>query len=328
VESEGNWEHGNNILFINEWESDFVKEKNIAPAELHRALEEVKEKLLVARSKRIRPGLDDKVLTGWNAMTIHGLLDAYAAFEEPLFLDMAISNIEFLEKNLIDKKVYRSFKGKRSPVEGFLEDYAFLIQAYLSLYQSTFNEDWLDKAKQWTEYAQDYFFDPSDGYYHFSSNQAEELIARKKDIFDNVIPSANGVMARNLFHLGIILDNQNYQAQAQKMVSQLGTLIESEPTYMSHWALLYSEMISPMAEIVVVGPQFIKVAQGLRKNYLPFSLLMGTSTSSDLPLIQEKSNPPDKEVTIYVCFNKTCKLPVHTLADALGQLPKDHLIVQ
>lgn len=326
LESEGNWEHGNNILFINEWESDFVRKNNMTPAELHRELAEVKRKLLVARSKRTRPGLDDKVLTGWNAMAIHGLLNAYAAFGEHLFLEMALSNIEFLEKNLIDKKVYRSFKGKRSPVEGFLEDYAFLIQAYLSLYQSTFNENWLTKAEQWTEYAQNYFYDPSDGYYHFSSNQAEELIARKKDIFDNVIPSANGVMARNLFHLGIILDNENYQAQAQKMVSQLGALIESEPTYMSHWALLYSELISPMAEIVVVGPQLIQVAEDLRKHYLPFSLLMGTTTSSDLPLIQEKSNPTDKEVTIYVCFNKTCKLPVHTLADALRQLPEDHYI--
>lgn len=320
---DGNWEHGNNILFIEKPESDFAKEKSITRAGLHKALEEAKKKLLEARSHRVRPGLDDKVLTGWNAMTIHGLLDAYAAFGEESFLEMAISNIGFLEKNLIDKKVYRSFKGKRSPVEGFLEDYAFLIQAYLSLYHSTFNEGWLAKAKQWTEYAQVNFFDPSDGYYHFSSHRAEELIARKKDIFDNVIPSANGVMARNLFHLGIILDDEKYKSQAQKMTSSLQKLIESEPTYMSHWAILYAEMTSPMAEIVIVSPQLKLTANDLRRNYLPFGLLMGTSTSSELPLIKEKVNPPDQEATIYVCFNKTCKLPVHTIEAALRQLPND-----
>ena len=326
VVSDGNWEHGNNILFIQAWESDFLKEKNITAAELHKALVEVKEQLLQARSKRVRPGLDDKVLTGWNAMTIHGLLDAYAAFGEASFLQMAISNMEFLEKNLIEVKVHRSFKNKRSPVEGFLEDYAFLIQAYISLYQSTFNEDWLDKAQNWVTYTDKHFYDTLDGYYHFSSNQAEDLIARKKEIFDNVIPAANGVMARNLFHLGIMLDNEDYKSRAQQMVSQLGALIESEPAYMSHWAMVYSEMTSPMAEIVVVSPQLLKVAANLRKNYLPFGLLMGTANSSDLPLIKEKVNPKDKEATIYVCFNKTCKLPVHTIEEALKQLPADHLV--
>ncbi len=328
VESNGNWEHDNNILFIKAWENDFIKENNITQIQLHETLQEAKKQLLKARSSRVRPGLDDKVLTGWNAMTIYGLLDAYAAFSDPSFLKMAIANIEFLENNLIENKVYRSHKGKRSPVEGFLEDYAFLIQAYVALYQVTFNESWLDKAQHWMTYTENYFYDIADGYYHFSSKQAEDLIARKKEIFDNVIPAANGVMARNLFHLGILLDNEHYKQRAQQMVSQLGALIESEPAYMSNWAMLYAEMTSPMAEIVIVSPQLEEVARALRKKYLPFGLLMGTATSSDLPLLKEKINPKDKEATIYVCFNKTCKLPVHTVEDAMKQLPVDHQINQ
>ena len=322
LSEEGNWEHENNILFIETFEDDFIKSHKITGDQLYKELEIAKNKLLKARNERIRPGLDDKVLTGWNAMTIHGLLDAYAAFGVESFLELAMANIQFLERNLIDDKVYRSFKGKRSPVGGFLEDYAFLIQAYISLYQTTFDESWLTKAQRWADYTQKNFYDNKEGYFHFSGNEAEELIARKKEIFDNVIPSSNGVMARNLYHLGILLDNEVYKTQAQTMISQLSELVETEPTYMSHWAILYSEMTSPMAEIVIVSPKLKSVAGSLRKNYLPFSLFMGTTTYSELPLMKEKVNPAGNEATIYVCFNKTCKLPVHTVSDALKQLPQ------
>lgn len=316
----GNWEHGKNILFIDQWEDDFIKTHQLTKEQLHSELSIAKEKLLKVRDNRVKPGLDDKVLTGWNAMTIQGLLDAYAAFGDEAFLKLATNNMAFLEKNLIEQKVYRSFKGKRSTVEGFLEDYAFLIQAYIALYQSTFDEHWLTKANAWMDYTQTHFYDEQEGYFHFSGNNAEKLIARKKEIFDNVIPSSNGVMARNLFHLGILLDNSDYQSQAQKMLSQINELVIGEPAYMSHWGILYSEMVSPMAEIVIVSPQLTSVAKELRKNYLPFSLLMGTESQSELPLIVEKVNPDGNEATIYVCFNKTCKLPVHTVKEALEQI--------
>ncbi len=319
----GNWEHGNNILFIEKWEDDFIKEHQLTKEQLHAELKATKEKLLKVRNKRIRPGLDDKILTGWNAMTIQGLLDAYSAFGDDTFLELAINNMLFLEKNLMDEKVYRSYREQRSSTEGFLEDYAFLIQAYISLYQNTFDEAWLTKAEKWMDYTQSHFYDPKEGYFHFSGNKAEKLIARKKEIFDNVIPSSNGVMASNLFHLGIMLDKANDQLQAQKMVSQISEVIVGEPAYMSNWAILYSEITSPMAEIVVVSPKLEVIAKELRKNYLPFSLLMGTKTQSELPLLVEKVNPKGKEATIYVCFNKTCKLPVHTVKQALEQIPKN-----
>jgi len=320
ITDQGNWEHGNNILFVEKWEEEFIQNHKISREQLHTELAIAKAKLLSARNERIRPGLDDKVLTGWNAMTIHGLLDAYAAFGDESFLNLAVNNIHFLEKNLIDKKIFRSFKGKRSPVEGFLEDYAFIIQAYLSLYHSTFDEVWLDKADRWAAYTQTNFYDNKEGYYHFTGNKAEELIARKKEIFDNVIPSSNGVMARNLFHLGILLDNKEYKVQAQQMVAKIHELIESEPAYMSHWAMLYAEMIAPMAEVVVVSPELNAVSKQWRENYVPFSLIMGTKSNSDLPLLREKVNPDGKDATIYVCYNSVCKLPVHTVNEALGQL--------
>src|SRR5260221_10315235 len=146
ITRDGNWEHGRNIL--NRAEQDPGK----APSE--------KEKLMEVRNLRVRPGLDDKILTGWNAMTVQGLIDAYRTFGEPQFLFLSEANIRFLEKNLIHEgKLYRSFKNKRSATEGFLEDYAFLIQAYTALYQSTFDEAYVQKASEWSGHALTNFFD-------------------------------------------------------------------------------------------------------------------------------------------------------------------------
>ncbi|MEJ0032604.1 MAG: hypothetical protein WDO15_20615 [Bacteroidota bacterium] len=108
--------------------------------------------------------------------------------------------MSFIEDKMMnDGKIYRSYKSKRSTTEGFLEDYAFMIQAYVSLYQVTSDESWLTKSKKMCESVVTNFFDESDGYFHYTSSEAEKLIARKKEIFDNVIPASNSVMATNLF---------------------------------------------------------------------------------------------------------------------------------
>jgi uncharacterized protein len=308
VTREGNWQegHGRNIL------------KRESENEINPALKEINERLLMARSKRIRPGLDDKILTGWNAMTIHGLIDAYKAFGNSQFLNLAERAISFIEVNLIhENKIYRSFKNTRSTTTGFLDDYAFLIQAYTSLYQVTFNEKYIKQAERWCKSTLSEFFDAEEGYFYFNSNLAEQLIARKKEIFDNVIPSSNAVMARNLYHVGIILDKPEWQERALQMAQRLANLIQSEPVYMSHWAVLATEMAKGMAEVVMLGKAIEPMRKELQQNYLPFALVMGTSAKSNLPLITGRET--EKE-TIYVCYQKACQLPVNTVAEALGQI--------
>ncbi len=308
---EGNWEHGRNIL-----RKSPDTQESVEPLEII----EQKKKLLSERAKRIRPGLDDKILTGWNAMTIQGLIDAYKAFQHEKFLTLAHQAILFIEINLIaDGKVFRVFKNKHSETEGFLEDYAFLIQAYTSLYQITFNEEWLNKATHWCDYVQEHFYDAKEGYFHFASNTAESLIARKKEIFDNVIPSSNSVMARNLFTLGIILDREDLKHQATEMVSKLSHLVTSEPGYMCHWAVLLSEMVSTPAEIVISGNKAHELREELHTHYFPFSVMVGSTGKSELPLLQGRE-PKNNQTLIYVCRNKTCQLPVSTVADAIEQL--------
>jgi uncharacterized protein YyaL (SSP411 family) len=251
---------------------------------------------------------------------IKGLADAYKAFGDDLFITLALKNIAFIEENLIENGIiYRSFKNKHSHTEGFLEDYAFLIQAYTALYQVTFNEAWLRKANVWCNFIVANFFDRKEGYFHFSSKTAEKLIARKKEIFDNVISSSNSVMARNLYHLGILLDHKEWREMATTMIAKLASVAESEPGYMSHWGILFEEITKEMAEVVIVGKDAEKIRKELHTHYLPFTITLGTVDRSTLPLFKGR-DARDEQTRIYVCFNKTCKLPVNRVEDALAQL--------
>ncbi len=305
---EGNWEHGMNILTR---EIDQPLDERIM---------EAKKRLFTYREKKIRPMLDDKILTGWNAMTVQGLVDCYKAFGDAMFLDLALKNISFLEKNLIhDGKAYRAYKNKSSTTEGFLEDYAFLIQAYASLYQVTFQESFLFNAEQWTNYVLTNFLDPKEKYFHFSSQAAEQLIARKKEVFDNVIPSSNSVMARNLFRLGTLLDKNEWKQMAVDMTSRLSGIISTEPVYMSNWGILFSEIAYGLNEIVIVGEQLEEMRKEIQTNYFPFAMALGTRLKSNLSLLEGREGKLGKTM-IYVCRNKVCQLPVDNVKEAIHQI--------
>jgi hypothetical protein len=307
----GNWEHGRNI-FYRSFESTGAEETESFAA--------LKKKLLVIRNKRIHPGLDDKIITGWNAMTITGLTDAYKAFGDQQFLKLALDAISFLEAYLMeDGKVYRTYKNKHSDTEAFLEDYAYLIQAYAALYQVTYNEGWLHKAEKWCQYAVNNFYDNADGFFHFSSASAEQLIAKKKEVFDNVIPASNSVMARNLHMLGTLLDQNEWKEMASKMVLKLSAMILSEPGYMSNWGIALLELKQGLSEIVVSGEDALTSCHQIQKHFLPFTVTAGTNTSSELALLNGREAIAGRTL-IYVCKNQVCKLPVEKPEDAIAQL--------
>ncbi|HTH55391.1 MAG TPA: thioredoxin domain-containing protein [Cyclobacteriaceae bacterium] len=311
--AEGNWEHGYNILV-----RELGERKPAA-----RALKAM-EKMFAYRETKVRPLLDDKILTSWNAMTVQGLVDCYKAFGDSMFLDTGLKNISFIEAKLIDQgQVFRAFRNKRSNTEGFLEDYAFLIQAYTSLYQVTFNEDLLGRAEKWTNYVIDNFYDEKENYFHFASSASEKLIARKKEIFDNVIPASNSVMARCLFHLGTILDKEEWKLIAIKMCSKLSSIISSEPTYMSNWGILFSEISERLNEIVISGTELEKMQREIQAVYLPFAIYAGTKSSSRLALLEGREHKGGK-TKIYVCRNKVCHVPVESSAAAIDLVKEDN----
>lgn len=320
IKEEGNWEPQKNILMRVQTEDDFLKKHGLTSNVWKEKLQRAKDTLVAVRDKRIKPGLDDKVITSWNAMTVTGLVDAYKALGDRKFLSAALRNMQFIENELAEGlTLYRSYKNKRSHVKGFLDDYAYVIQASLSLYQVTFDEYWIQRARALAEYTIEHFLDDSDGFFRYARKDAEKLIAVQKEIFDNVIPASNSVMTQNLLHLGILWDEQKFRNLSESMMLSLSHLITSEPNYMSNWGIAYAEMKKGMAEVAFVGREAKEACEKLHGSFQPFVLTMGSETESDLPLLQGKTSA-DHALTIFVCYNKTCQRPVHTVTEAIQQI--------
>ncbi|UPL48103.1 thioredoxin domain-containing protein [Hymenobacter sublimis] len=318
--AEGNWEHGVNILHRSTPDAAFAQAHQLPPEVLAEQAQGWRQKLLVARAARVRPALDDKILTGWNALALQGLLDAYRAFAEPQFLALALRNARFLRTHLCtDQGLHRNYKNGRATIPAFLEDYALLIQAYLSLYEATFAEEWLREADRLKAYVLDHFLDSQENLFFFTADNGETLIARKKELFDNVIPASNSVMARNLHRLGLHLENGQYLELAATMLQQVLPLVVHEPQSMANWAGLYTTLLRPAAEIAIVGPEAEDFRKELSRRYLPHAVVSGGSAGSSLPLLQDRT-ARNGQTTIYVCFNRACQQPVHSVAEALAQL--------
>jgi uncharacterized protein len=322
VDDEGNWEHGANILNRAKGDEAFIVEHELTKAQWDELSKRMKKSLLRERNARVRPGLDDKIITAWNAMTITGLCDAYKAFDDRRFLKAAVLNMRFLENELMEStKLYRSYKDKRANISAFLDDYAFLIQAQLKLYEVTFDEYWLRRSEAFMNHVIEHFYDATDGYFFYTSDTSEKLLARKKEIFDNVISSSNAIMAGNLFRMGLILEHEEWQGMARKMALSLGELITAEPNFMSGWGIVFTEIQKGLGEVAFMGDDIETLRQEFHIEYQPFTISMGTKGKSTLPLLADKE-VTKKKSTMYVCFNKTCYNPVHSIEGVTKQLHK------
>jgi uncharacterized protein YyaL (SSP411 family) len=320
VEEKGNWEEDRNILIRQQADSLFLQKHGLQAADWQQRLRAAKQQLLAYRAQRPHPSVDDKMITSWNAMLISGLTDAYRALGQKEFLEAAERNIGFIEQKLMkDRRLFRSYKGRPSAAQGFLDDYAFLIQAYINLYQVTFKEAYILKARDLLDYTLEQFWDEKEAFFFYTSHESEALINRKKEVYDQVIPASNSVMARNLFYLGTIFDQYDWKRMSSDMSHSMAALIKSEPGYMGNWAIAYMESKSPVAEVIFSGPDIEPLREEFQASYYPFAISMGTESKSSLPLLEGKE--ATGENTIYVCFNKTCKLPVSTVAEAIRQMP-------
>ncbi len=319
----GNFEHGLNILHRRISDEKFAKENELEQEVLQEMLKSWKEKLMAVRANRIRPALDDKILTSWNALMLKGLVDAYYTFGNKHFLELALRNANFILANLKDgKHLYRNYKNGKATIDGFLEDYALLARAFTRLYEITFDEQWLQEAKELTDYTLTHFFDEAESMFFFTDNSSEKLIARKKEIFDNVIPSSNSVMATNLHFLGLYFDEAQYTSLSDEMLNKVKDLVIKEPSHLSNWAQLYFYKLTPTAEIAIVGDKAAAMRAELSAFFLPNKILLGSNgkgNATAIPLLQDKI-AIDGKTTVYVCYNKACQLPVYTAGDALEQL--------
>ena len=165
----------------------------------------------------------------------------------------------------------------------------------------------------------DNFYDTQDGYFNFSSATSEKLISSKKEIFDNVIPSANSMMARNLLLLSNYFEIEAWHDIALNMITKLSNLFSTEPSYMANWGMAFLEAVQGFEEIAISGQNCSTIRKEFGKHFLPFAAFAGSIGKSTLPLLEGRE-PKDENTFIYVCKNKTCQLPVRAIDDALREI--------
>jgi hypothetical protein len=316
----GLWEHENYVLIRKNSDVEIAKKYAISIAKLENKVVFWQKTLLKERAKKERPRLDDKSLTSWNALMLKGYVNAYAVFNEQRFLDAAIKNATFIYTKQIqeDGNLNHSYKNGKSTINAYLEDYATVIDAYISLYEVTFNETWLSAAKQLADYAFDHFFDVDRVMFYFTSNQDADLIARKMEIEDNVMPASNSIMANNLFKLGHYYSNSYYLKVSEQM---LRNVIENAQKYgsgYSNWLQLLSNFVGEYYEIAISGKDALHQLKEINQHYIPNKLIAGSTKKSNIPLLKDRFN--EAETLVYVCINSACQLPEKEVKKALEQL--------
>ncbi len=316
----GKWEDDKYHLIRSISTEEFCKENNISESELKGKVEKWQQLLQQERNKRDKPRLDDKTLASWNALMLKGYVNAYSVFKEDRFLQIALKNAYFIQNKMVkdDGGLYRNFKNGQSNIEAYLEDYATVIDAFISLYEVTLDENWLLSAKQFTDYTFDHFYDDQSKMFFFTSNKEQGLISRKIETDDNVIPSSNSIMANNLFKLGHYYGNKHYAENAKTMLNNVKETAISYGSGASNWLNLYSNYLGNYYEVAIVGSEAKEKLKEINEVYLPNKLIVGSVKESNLPLLEYKYN--ENETTIYVCIDGACKLPVKESKKALEQM--------
>lgn len=319
VTEPGNWENSRNILFKSGNDKEIATEYKLSESELSKHIAKAKSLLFNERSKRIRPALDDKILTSWNALMLKAYCDAYRAFDEPEYLEKALKNARFINRNFksADNSLFRNYKNSQASIPAFLDDYAFTIQAFIALYQATFDYGWLEEARLLTEYTLVHFYDFGKGMFYYTSDTDPSLIARKMEISDNVIPSSNSQMAKNLFILGHYYYRDEYIDIARKMLNNIKENAMHGGIYYANWDTLMAWFAVEPYEVAIVGKDCEAKRKEFETHYLPNVFLSGGEQEGKLALLHDKLT---EETTIYVCRNKTCQRPVNEVTEALKQI--------
>jgi uncharacterized protein YyaL (SSP411 family) len=326
---------GKNILHIAKSIRDISKMMGMSETEAYDAIQEAKQKLLDQRKRRARPHLDDKIVTSWNAMMIYGLVKAYTVLEDEQYLQRAMEAATFLKKHMIHETqdvvlIYRSYREGRSDVQGFVEDYAHTIRAFLSLFEATGQEEWLRYAIQLQKTQDTTFYDETNGGYFSTSSDAKHILLRKKDDYDGSEPSPSAVSCWNLFRLGAITGDAQYEDKFAKTIHAFSIPIHKAPFGLPAMLTNCCFFLKEATRVVLVAndmresqarnmwkavvsrwePNLVLVP--VQPNNQPFLSSLSKEYSA-MKMIQDTP-------TAYICYGKTCQNPVSTTEEMISLL--------
>jgi len=319
INSFGLWEEENYVLIQNESLDTIAEINRISVNDLEKKKKNWEQLLYSEREKRSKPRLDDKCLTSWNAIMLKGYVDAYKALGNQNYLDVALENANFIIKNLWSNEghLFHNYKNGKSTINGYLEDYCFVIAGFISLYEATWNEKWLQDAKQLLDYSLEHFYDEQQSFFRFTSDKDEALISVHFETEDNVIPASNSVMAKNLNQLSVYFNNTYYEKVAKQMLEILFPNINYPSAY-SNWLDLALTIDEQNKELAICGPKAIEYGNLINTLYLPNVIVAGSEKVSSLPFMKDRF--VEDKTLFYVCQNRTCQLPTEDFQEMINQL--------
>ncbi len=319
VNEYGFWEAENKYVLIRSIpDIEFINNNNLDEKLFYKMKSEWINKLKIARKNKKKPSLDYKIITSWNGLMISGYVDAYKSFNDDIFKNEAIEAGEFIYSSLIkrDGGLFHNYVNGKSKINGYLEDYATVIQASLDLYEITLNQIWIERALELSKYVLDNFSGVNSELFYFTSKDDEDLISRSVEFRDNVIPSSNSIMAKNLFKLYHYFDKQEYYEKAKKMCLSVTEEFETYPSGYTNWFDLIYNLKSNYYEVAIVGENSIDQVKKINLKYIPNKLIIGSKSENNLPLL--KNRYVEGKTLIYVCVNKACKMPTESLEEAVS----------
>jgi len=325
VSDEGNWE-GQNILNLHLDPEALATQLGMDPGRLAARMAAARNKLYEIRSRRIWPGLDDKVLTSWNGLMLAAFAEAGRAFERPDYLEAAKANAEFLQRTMRDEtgRLLRTWKaGTDAKYNAYLEDYAFLADGLLALYEATFETRWLDWARELGDLMLDHFGDTHNGGFFDTSDDHEQLIHRPKDLQDNAVPSASSMAATVLLRLSLLTGNGEYWQVAERSVATMGKFMGQYPSGFAQWLNACSFILAEPREIALVGSQeqLRPLLAVVRAGYRPFQVVAAGVADDETPVpLLENRAQIDGKGTAYVCRQFLCQAPVTSPDELARQL--------
>ena len=319
VTEHGNWEHKNILRVLHPLENIAEKFK-INVDEAKELIATSKKKLLAERNKRVRPGTDDKILLGWNALLITAFCKAFAVLQDNKYKQAAIELYNFIENNFQDKegKYFHTYKNGNAKYPAFLDDYTYLADACIHLQEITAEEKYLYKAKEITEYIFSNFEDEDSSFFFFTAKDQVDIVVRKIEIYDGATPAANSIMAKNLIYLSLVFNNKEWHQKAVTMIESLKTIIVKHPGSFGIWAFTAVNLSAGINEIAIIGNHMMPAVTDVLHEFIPNKILQASFNKSEMFLLEDK--PILKDLSIYLCRNFACSAPLKNIKQLVAEL--------
>ncbi len=318
----GNFENGRSILHIRIPLEQFAAREKMEVAELEKILEQSRERLFLARERRIHPLKDDKVLTSWNGLMIAAMAKAYQALGDPVYADAARRSVHFILENLkkTGPRLFRRYREGEVAYPGYLDDYAFLAWGLIELYEATFEISYLEEALALNHAMLDLFWDQTHDGFFYSGKDNEVLIKQSKEIYDGAIPSSNSVALFNLVRLARITGDRDLAKRAEQVAGTFAKRIKAYPSAYTQFLAALDFMIGPSRQIVIVEKEgqgnTSAMVKAIHERFVPNKVLLlrsagraGERLTALAPFIEDLHAAEDRPA-VYLCEDQSCRSPI------------------